>query len=105
MAAWPTHVCGHKTPGRVVPELVQVFDIVLSMYAGVRGIKAMNLHFGKRFVQQFYGARGDPNRAHFVEGGGYGTNESRNFEGGGGGSRRGGVKNSDIWTFTVWLFD
>jgi arylsulfatase A-like enzyme len=40
---------GGITPGSVVSELVQVFDIVLSIYAGVSGYQSNASSFWKTF--------------------------------------------------------
>lgn len=72
-----------RTPGgaenHVVQEMVQHMDIVPTLLA-LAGLNASHVHFAQDLSPQLFGARGDPSRLAFAEGG-YSTHEPRDFEG------------------------
>ncbi len=69
---------GNKA-GHVVAEQVEMFDIMPSILE-LSGVECKHSHFAKSFVPQLHGAKGDPERAVFAEGG-YDTREPNCFEG------------------------
>jgi len=67
------------TAGHVVQEQIQHFDIVPTIL-NLSNINATHVHFAISMIPQLFGAKGNPNRSVYAEGG-YATNEPRDFEG------------------------
>jgi arylsulfatase A-like enzyme len=66
------------TPGHVVRELVELYDIMPTCLA-LAGTQATHTHFARNLMPQLHGSAGDAARAAFTEGG-YNTYEPQAFE-------------------------
>jgi choline-sulfatase len=71
--------------GHVVEEPVELFDVMATVL-DLAGVAARHTHFARSLVAQLRGARGDPQRAVFAEGG-YDPHEPHAFEGHEGGEQ------------------
>jgi arylsulfatase A-like enzyme len=66
------------TSGSVCREMVELFDIMPTLLE-LAGTRATHTHFARSLLPQLHGARGDPDRAAFSEGG-YNIYEPQAFE-------------------------
>lgn len=65
-------------PGNTSGELVELYDVMPTCLE-LAGTKAAHTHFARSLLPQLHGARGDPQRAAFTEGG-YNAYEPQAFE-------------------------